>query len=142
MTLVKGFTQWRWYLATRRELPYWWKGGCFVTILRIFPHETKDIIFTWRGAREVRLNPRKVRLKWTSETEGEGRSPEHQKTHISIHTTLVGYPIQQRGVPPSSSWGDELDLHKSGNELSLDLHMSGNEWSLDDLHRSGNELIN
>ena len=32
-----------------------------------------------------------------------------------------------------------LDLHKSGNELSLDLHKSSNELSLD-LHKSGNEL--
>ena len=32
-----------------------------------------------------------------------------------------------------------LDLHKSGNELSLHLQKSGNELSLD-LHKSGNEL--
>ena len=36
-------------------------------------------------------------------------------------------------------WRGVLDLHKSGNELSLDLHKSGNEFSLD-LHKSGNEL--
>ena len=29
----------------------------------------KDIIFAWRGAHEVRLNPCEVRLKWTSENE-------------------------------------------------------------------------
>ena len=36
-------------------------------------------------------------------------------------------------------FGNELDLHKSGNELSLDLHKSGIELSLD-LHKSGNDL--
>ena len=40
--------------------------------LGIFPCETKDIIFTWREAHEVRLNPCEVRLKQTSETEGGG----------------------------------------------------------------------
>ena len=52
-------------LVTRRELPYWWKRGCFRTILGIFPREVKDIIFAWRGAHEMRLNPRQVRLKQT-----------------------------------------------------------------------------
>ena len=51
----------------------------------------------------------------------------------------------------SEGWRGVLDLHKSGNELSLDLHKSGNEFSLDmhkpsnelslDLHKSGNEFI-
>ena len=40
----------------------------------------------------------------------------------------------------SETWnlgvGGLLDLHKSGNELSLDLHKSGNEL---DLHKSSNE---
>ena len=50
----------------------------------------------------------------------------------------------------SEGWRGVLDLHKSGNELSLDLDKSGNELSLDlhklgnelslDLHKSGNEL--
>ena len=31
----------------------------------------------------------------------------------------------------SEEWKGVLDLHKSGNELSLDLHKSGNELSLD-----------
>ena len=34
---------------------------------------------------------------------------------------------------------NELDWHKSGNDLSLDLHKSGNELSLD-LYKSGNDL--
>ena len=57
-----------------------------------------------------------VRLKWTLE------KVETHKIQISF---LGGVGV--------------LDLHKSGNELSLDLHKSGNESSLD-LHKSGNEL--
>ena len=48
-----------WWLV---EVPYWWKQGCCMTILGIFPHEVKDIILC-----EVRLNPHQVRLKWTLE---------------------------------------------------------------------------
>ena len=40
----------------------------------------------------------------------------------------------------SKGWRGILDLHKSGNELSLDLQKSGNELSLD-LHKSSNEII-
>ena len=36
-------------------------------------------------------------------------------------------------------WREVLDLHKSGNKLSLDLCKSDNELSLD-LYKSGNEL--
>ena len=85
--------------------------GLLHDFLGIFARQVKDISFTWRGgACEVRLNPCKVRLKWTlenSETRKDG--------------------------------GWVLALHKSGNELCLDLHKSGDELSLD-LHKSGNEL--
>ena len=70
------------------------------------------------GTYKVRLKPCEEngrwgrRLKWTSDLE----------------TWKLGTWVE--GV---------LDLHKSGNELSLDLHKSGNEFSLD-LHKSGNEL--
>ena len=60
---------------------------------------------------DERLNPREVKLKWTSE---------------NLETQKLG-------------GGEILDLHKSGNELSLDLHKSSNELSLD-LHKPGNEL--
>ena len=46
---------------TRRE-PYWWKRGCFMTFWKIFPCKVKNIIFAWKGACEMRLNPHKVRL--------------------------------------------------------------------------------
>ena len=36
-------------------------------------------------------------------------------------------------------WMGVLDLHNSGNELSLDLHKTGKELGLD-LHKSGNKL--
>ena len=38
-----------------------------MTILGIFPRKVKNIIFAWRGAREVRLKPCEVRVKQTSE---------------------------------------------------------------------------
>ena len=57
---------------------------------------------------------------------------------------------EHRKIRNSEGWIEVLDLHKSGNEISLDLHKSGNELSLDlqkssnelssDLHKSGNEL--
>ena len=37
--------------------------GFIHDFLGIFPREMKDIIFAWRGAHDVRLNPHKVRLK-------------------------------------------------------------------------------
>ena len=62
------------------------KGGLLVTrrgtllmetgllhdFLGIFPCEMKDIIFMWRKAHKVRLNPHEVRLKQTLEMEGGG----------------------------------------------------------------------
>ena len=49
-----------------------------MTVLGIFPCEVKNIIFVWRRAHEVRLNPHKVRLKQTSE------NSETPKTEISF----------------------------------------------------------
>ena len=88
--------------------------------------------------------------KWTLENLGT------QKTQISIWLTLAkegrggGYSIQPRVGAPIQLTGGWIDLHKSGNKLSLDLHKSGNELSLDlhtfgndlslDLHKFGNEL--
>ena len=80
--------------------------GCFTTILGIFPCEVKDIIFAWRGAHEVRL-------KRTLETEGGGRGEIEKNT---------------RKLGNSKEWREVLDLHKTGNELSLDLHKSSNEF--------------
>ena len=104
----------------------------------------------------MRLNPRKIRLKGTSEVEdgGEGGWAEEietkywkiWKTQISIWPIFGDTPFSQEG----EWWIPSLDLHKFGNELSLDLHKFGNELSLDlhkfgnelslDLHKSGNEL--
>ena len=39
------------------------KGVASRLFLGIFPCEVKNIIFSWIGAHEVRLNPSKVRLK-------------------------------------------------------------------------------
>ena len=98
----------------------------------------KDIIFVWRGARtlekeggrgreKIGKNIRKLRkLKFPSDQLWE----------------VEGTRSSQGWVPASSQMGggDEINLHKSGNELSLDLHKSGNELSID-LHKSGNEFF-
>ena len=41
-----------------------------MTFLGHFLCKVKDIIFAWRGAHKVRLNPCEVRLKRTTEMEG------------------------------------------------------------------------
>ena len=47
-----------------------------MTILGIFPRQAKNIIFVWMGAHKVRLNPHKVRLKWTLKwTSSQGGPP-------------------------------------------------------------------
>ena len=71
-----------------------------MTFLGIFQHEVKDIIFTWRRAFEVSLNPCEVRLKWTSEMEDGGDLNEHQKTQ-KLRTWMEGV----------------IDLQKSGNKF-------------------------
>ena len=61
---------WESSMSNHVELISWWlvwNRCCFVTFLGIFPREVEDIIFVWRGAREVRLSPHEVRLKRTSE---------------------------------------------------------------------------
>ena len=58
----------------------------------------------------MRLNPCKVKLKQTLEMEGGGGT---------LKQTLEN----------SEGWREVLDLHKSGNGLSLDLHKSSNELS-------------
>ena len=103
-----------------------------MTILGIFPYKVKDIIFMWRGACEVRLNPCEVRLKQTLETECRGGEIEMNIGRLG-NLNLHKLDLHKSGNKLS------LDLHKFGNKLSLDLHKSGNELSLD-LHKSGNEL--
>ena len=51
--------------------------------LGIFPRETKDITFLWRGACEARLNLHKVRLKQTLE------NLEKLKISFWVEGTLV-----------------------------------------------------
>ena len=70
------------YILVTRRVSYWWKRGCFTTILGIFPHKVKNIIFTWRGACEVALTH--TRWDWN----------EHQKW------TLGGPPIPARWGKP------------------------------------------
>ena len=50
------------------------ESGLLHDFLGIFPQEVKDIIFAWRGACEVRLNPCKVRLKQTLENSELGKT--------------------------------------------------------------------
>ena len=51
----------------------------------------------------------------------------------NLHLETLG-----EGVPHPAKVVGELDLYKSGNELSIDLHKSGDELSLD-LYRSSNK---
>ena len=66
---------------------------------------------------------------------GGGDWNNYWKTQISILPTSR-VPKPSKYVVPLSiqQERDELDLHKSGNELSLNLYKSGNELSLD-LHK-------
>ena len=56
-----------------RELHYWWKRGGFMTFLRNFYTQGEKYYFHMKGASEMRLIPRVVRLrgtsKWTSQVE-------------------------------------------------------------------------
>ena len=128
----------------------------------IFPCQVKDIIFVWRVAHEVRLNPHKVRLKQTSENSkthkqggggildfrslvtklnldlhksGNGLCLDLHKSSHELSLTCTSLVMNLFGLGQS---GNELGLHKSSYELSLDLHKSGYKFSLD-LHKSGNE---
>ena len=100
---------------TRRELPYWWKGGCFTTtmiILGIFLCEVKNIIFMWKGACEVRLNIHEVRLKWTlkwtSQSRGRGyphTSQEWGRLGVSRWRVRHGSGAQGDQMGGQAGWG-------------------------------------
>ena len=81
------------------------------------------------------MNPLEVRLKQTSEMEGRGRLKQISENFGQLGRST----LSSQEVPHPTDGGGELDLHQSGNELSLELHQSGNELSLD-LHKSCNEL--
>ena len=81
----------------------------------------------WKVGGEIKTNIRKI-----------GNS-ENSNFHP---VNFGGYHIQPRKLyphPTNKGKADEIDLHKSGNELSLDLHKYGNELSLD-FHKSSNEF--
>ena len=115
--------------------------------LAIFPREMKNQIL--RGGEHTKWDWTHMRWDW-KKTLRNGRWGWEIETNIrkfrnleknSIQPTLERTPSTgwRSGVSPSSWERDVLDLHKSGNELSLNLHKYGNELSLD-LHKSGNEL--
>ena len=55
-----------WWLV--EKLPYWFTDGFFCSEFQeFFPHEVNNIILHEVGLCKVRLNPREVRLKQTSE---------------------------------------------------------------------------
>ena len=87
------------YLVTRRVL-YWWKWGCFTTILGFFPWEVKNIIFAWRGACEVASThvrwDRNEYQKWTfGGGKGDGVRQEQEQNGVE--------PVGSRGQ--MDRWG-------------------------------------
>ena len=109
------------FLVTR-SVPCWRKRSCFMTILEIFPHQVKNIIFAWRGACEVTSTH--MRWDWNehqNEHTGQGAIP-----YLVTHPYLVShppiwYPIPDRGNPLGRTGWHETTLtsHQSGILHSL-----------------------
>ena len=84
-----------------------------MTFLGIFPHEVKNIIFVWRGAHEMRLNPHEVRLnikmniparRWGTRMGWGGVPIWYPISPSATPSSISGTPSPLSGAPSPPVW--------------------------------------
>ena len=93
-------------LLVIRRVPYWWKLGCFTIILRNFPPDVKNIIFT--GSTECEVALTHVRWDWNEHQKwtfwGEGGTPSQPDGGPDLGEVIQRGRWGQPGVGPDVSY--------------------------------------